>query len=57
MLGGLSEGDHLKKQLPTTKRARSLSGWRKHLRKPGKRIANKGTRRALKGIGREAQDT
>lgn len=44
----------MKKQLPTSSKARSRTGWHKHLRKPGKRTANKGTRRALKGIGREA---
>lgn len=47
----------MKKQLPTVKKARSLCGWHVHLRRAGKRIANKGTRRALKGIGREADDS
>ena len=46
----------MKKTLPTVGKARSLCGWRKHLRKPNKRIANKGTRRAFRGIGREAAD-
>lgn len=46
----------MKRTLPTVKKARSLTGWHKHLRKPGKRLANKGTRRALRGIGREATD-
>lgn len=44
----------MKKQLPTTKKARSMNGWCKHLRRPGKKQANRGTRRALRGIGREA---
>jgi hypothetical protein len=43
----------MKKQLPTTKKSRSLTGWHKHLRRAGKKMANKGTRRALRGIGRE----
>ncbi len=44
----------MKKQLPTTKKARSMTAYHKHLRPEGKRRANKGTRRALRGIGREA---
>lgn len=47
----------MKKSLPTSRKARSLTGWHKHLRKPGKKVANRGTRRALKGIGREAETT
>ncbi len=46
----------MKKTLPTTGKARSRTGGHKHLRKDGKRLANKGTRRALKGVGREAVD-
>lgn len=37
----------VKKTLPTTQKARSLTGWHKHLRKPGKRVANKGTRKVM----------
>lgn len=37
----------MKKTLPTSKKARSATGWHKHLRKVGKRRANKGTRKAL----------
>lgn len=44
----------MKKQLPTSSKARSLTGWRSHLKKEGKRRANKGTRQAFKGLGREA---
>lgn len=47
----------MKKQLPTVKKARSLAGWHKHMTKHEKRLANRGTRRALKGIGREADDS
>lgn len=45
----------MKKTLPTSGKARSATGWRKHLRKLGKRTANKGTRRAFKGVRREAE--
>lgn len=38
----------MKKTLPTTQKARSLTGWRKHLKPDGKRRANKGTRKVLK---------
>lgn len=44
----------MKKTLPITEKARSMTGWKRHLRRAGKKLANKGTRRALKGIGREA---
>ncbi len=38
----------MKKTYPTTKKARSATGWHHHLRKPGKRVANKGTRKVTK---------
>ncbi len=41
------------KKTPTVRKARSATGWHKHLRKGGKKLANRGTRRALKGLGRE----
>ena len=44
----------MKKTLPTSRKARSTCGWHKHLNKLEKRRANRGTRRALRGIGREA---
>lgn len=44
----------MKKTLPTSGKSRSYTGWHKHLRKSGKRVANRGTRQALKGRGREA---
>lgn len=44
----------MKKTLPTSSKARSLCGWHRHLRRTGKKAANKGTRRAFKGVGREA---
>lgn len=34
----------MKKTLPTSGKARSRTGWHKHLRKDGKRLANRGTR-------------
>jgi hypothetical protein len=34
----------MKKQYSTTKKARSMTGWHKHLKPSGKRRANKGTR-------------
>lgn len=40
------------KKIPTSSKARA-SGWQKHIRKSGKRAANKGTRQAGKGLGRE----
>lgn len=43
----------MKKTLPTSGKGRSITGWHKHLRKEGKRRANKGTRLAFKGRGRE----
>jgi hypothetical protein len=38
----------MKKQYPTTKKARSVTGWHKHLKKQGKRVANRGTRKLLR---------
>jgi hypothetical protein len=38
----------MKRTLPTTKKARSATGWHKHLRRKGKRVANRGTRKMLK---------
>ena len=35
----------MKKQYETSEKARSSTGWHVHLRKSGKRAANKGTRR------------
>lgn len=45
----------MKASLPTVRKARSKTGYHKHLRKDGKKRANRGTRRALKGIGREGE--
>lgn len=36
------------KKIPTSKKARAATGWHKHLKKDGKRRANKGTRIAFK---------
>ncbi len=38
----------MKKQYPTTKKARSATGWHTHLKPEGKRRANKGTRKVTK---------
>jgi hypothetical protein len=38
----------MKRTIPTTAKARSATGWHKHLRRSGKRKANKGTRKLLK---------
>ncbi len=38
----------MKKQYPTSKKSRSATGWHKHLKKEGKRVANKGTRKLSK---------
>jgi len=38
----------MKKQYPVSGKSRSETGWHKHLRKDGKRLANKSTRRILK---------
>jgi len=35
----------VKKKYPVSKKARSATGWHKHLRKDGKRAANKSTRK------------
>lgn len=37
----------MKKTYPTSKKARSITGWHKHLRKQGKRWANKSTRKLM----------
>jgi len=36
------------KKIPTSKKALWLTGWHKHLKKEGKRRANKGTRVAFR---------
>lgn len=36
------------KKTETSNKARSKTAYRKHLRKPGKRAANKGTRKLMK---------
>ena len=36
------------KKLITSGKARSMTGWHKHLKKEGKRRANKGTRQNLR---------
>lgn len=38
----------MKKTYPVSQKAKSLTGYHKHLRKEGKRFANKSTRRILK---------
>jgi len=38
----------MKKQYPVSEKSRSATGWHKHLRKKGKRLANKSTRKILK---------
>lgn len=40
----------MKRQYPTSKKSRALTGYHKHLRKEGKRRANKGTRRAARDL-------
>jgi len=38
----------MKKTYPVSEKARSATGWHKHLRKDGKRVANKSRRKLLK---------
>jgi len=46
----------MKKTLPTTKKARCMTGWHKHLKPEGKRRANKGTRQIFRTETQKALD-
>ena len=43
----------MKRQLPTSNKARASTGWHKHLDKKDQRRANKGTRKAFKKLDKE----
>lgn len=45
----------MKKHPEVSAKSRSATGWHKHLRRYGKRLANKSTRKKLKVIAEDAK--